>query len=174
MTSERDLIRSLAIIVGSFVIGGIIFLFLRYDIENESLKVQKIKAQANRETELTVLFSKLKTQADEARPYEERFAKLLPEQDRLIDFRNYLDVLASQRGVATTFTFDGSGTPGSEGAPGYIGFSLELSGNLVNIEGLLEDIEGKPRAYLLSVDSLALSKSQDGYHGVFRGRLFYK
>src|SRR3989344_1280845 len=137
MTSERDLIRSLSIIIGSLVVGGLLLVWLRHDIETQSVNVQRIKAQANKESEFVVLFSKLKTQAQEARPYEERFSKLLPDQDRLIDFRNYLEALASQRRVVTNFAFDGPGTPGSDGTPGTIGFSLDMSGSLSGIQGLL-------------------------------------
>jgi Tfp pilus assembly protein PilO len=174
MISKRNLIRSAAIILGSFLFGFLAMWWLRYDIEVQSNNAERIKTRIDRDINLVANLARLKSDAQKASAYEKRLSSLLPQKDRLIDFRNFLEALASQRKVTTSFSFEGLGGPSNEGGISSIGFSLEMTGALSSIEGLIQDLEEKPRSYLLAFDSFDLSESSGSYRVLFRGKLFYK
>ncbi|MEK7094171.1 MAG: hypothetical protein AAB903_02420 [Patescibacteria group bacterium] len=174
MFSKQLIIRSLGLIVGSFILGFLILAWLRNDIAAQASKAQLLKADISRDSNLLPALATLKDSAEKASVHEKRLLGLLPEKDTLIDFRSFLTALGNQRVVATSFSFEGVGSPTGQGNLGSIGFSLDMTGSLSGIEGLLQDIETKPRSYLLAFDTFSFSKSEAGYRGVFRGRLFYR
>lgn len=174
MAADRDLIKNIAFIVASFVIAGVVLWWLRYDIQVQSEKALSLRHELGADADLAVSFAALKNQAEKAEVFERRLAGLLPVSDKLIDFRGFLEVLGNQRGVTTDFSFEGAGVAGDEGKPSAIGFSLEMSGPLSGIQGLLNDIEVNPRSYLLSFDAFDLSKKEGEYRVIFRGKLYYQ
>lgn len=174
MAADRDLIKNIAFIVASFVIAGVVLWWLRYDIQVQSEKALSLRQELGADADLAVSFAALKNQAERAEVFEKRLSGLLPVSDKLIDFRGFLEVLGNQRGVVTDFSFEGAGVVGEQGKPSAIGFSLEMSGPLSGIQGLLDDIEVNPKSYLLSFDAFDLSKKETGYRVIFRGKLYYQ
>ena len=174
MTARKNLLRSLAIIVASFVIGFSVLWWLQNDIATQAAKAEEMKIGAARESDLIGVFATLKNDAGKANAYERRLAGLLPPKDKLLDFDNFLEVLGNQHRVSTNFSFDGEGTPTGDGNVGSINFKLEVTGPLSGIQGLLEDLELKPRSYLLSFDTFTVSLVDEGYRAVLRGKIFYK
>jgi len=174
MASKKSLIRSACIILGSFILAFAAMAWFRYDIAAQAARAQLRKIELNRQSNLAPTLAILRNDAERASVYERRLAGLLPQKDALIDFRNFLEALAVQRRVTTNFAFQGVGSGLGQGDLASIPFSLEISGSLANIQGLLEDIEVKPRSYLLALEDFDLSAVADGYRANFRGKLFYK
>ncbi|MEK7187844.1 MAG: hypothetical protein AAB691_03310 [Patescibacteria group bacterium] len=173
MVSKKVFIRSVVVIIVSLIVGFLGLVWFRYDIESQSAKVQLLKNTIARRVQLVPLLSVLESEAEKANMYDEKLSRLLPGKDRLIDVRDFLESLASQRGVTLQFAFQGEGGPTSSGGLSSISFSLVMSGPLSGIMGFLQDIESKPRAYLLALDTFELSRG-DQYQATFKGRLFYK
>ncbi len=174
MAADRDLIKNIAFILVSFLIASVILWWLRSDIQAQSEKALSLRQELGADADLAVSFAALKSQGEKAAVFENRLSSLLPVSDKLIDFRRFLEVLGSQRGVSTNFSFEGAGSSGEKGKPSSIGFSLEMSGPLSGIQGLLNDIEVNPKSYLLSLDTFDLSKTEAGYRVIFRGKLYYQ
>lgn len=174
MAIEKGFLRHIAIIGISFIIGGFILAWFRYDIGVQADKFQSLRSQLNQEANLTVSFASLKDQAAQASAYEERFQALLPVSDKLINFKKFLEVLGDQRGVKTTFAFEGSRVEGKGGGLSSIGFSIGVTGSLEGIKGLLNDIEVNPQSYLLKIETFTMSEQGTGLQAVFKGRLFYR
>jgi hypothetical protein len=98
--------------------------------------------------------------------------KLIPTQDGLIGFPAWIGQIANSDGVVVVPTIAGDVVPGNAVRPGFVSFTLSVTGSLNNVVTFMDDIESKSPGYLLNIDSLDLIQSGTGYTLKAQGRAF--
>lgn len=162
------------IILGSFLIFGIIFYFFSQALDGKVARVLANRtAIAQRSTDLESL-SKLKTDTAAATELQKKLDALLPLQDNLIGFPQFLNTLARNHSLSLTFNFDGAPNPGVPPAPGYVGFSITIEGDGANIRAFVDELENKTTKFMVNLQGLALTPRSGIYHADLKGQVFFQ
>ena len=125
---QRYLWTNVAIIAGSFVAFGILFYSLSLALQGQ---VQKIIASRTTITQRSLdleNLNKLKADAAPAAELQKKLDALLPSQDGLIGFPQFLNGMARSHALVLTFNFDGTPVLPSPPVPGYVEWSASVQG----------------------------------------------
>lgn len=171
---KRELVISFSIIGGSIIVFGIVLYFLSKDLTSRANKLTVDRLFISQRAATIAALASLKTDAPKADMYLQAMSKFLVSQDQLFDFPRWLDGIARSRQVGMNFSFQGSQTPPQGDMPGFISFSLDLSGELSNLVDFLKDIEFKSTRFLVAIDNFDLRRSDSGYRILANGKVFFK
>lgn len=171
---RRELIVSLAIMGGSIVVSALVLFLLSRDLQSQAEKVVADRALINQRAAVVAALASLKTDASRAELYKRAMDKILVSQDQLLDFPRWLDGLSRVREIGLTFLFQGSQVAPQGDSPGYIAFSVDLIGKLNNLVDFLKDVEFQSPRFLVSLDSIDLTRNGSDYRILSQGRVFFR
>lgn len=152
------------------VLGGALW-YMRSDIFARTEAIRAAEMRIVLELRAQSVLAALKSQREEARPFEEKLQSFLPPRDQLITFSRELEELASARGVGFGFGF-GAETPATEGAAGSIGFTMTVSGAFGAIISFLERVEAS--SAIMRIESIDITGGGNEYSLVSEGRVFFR
>ena len=171
---RKELLISFGIIAGSVVFIGLSVFFLSRDIAYQSEKITEDRvAVAQRTVSLGALAS-LKKDAPRAAAYKQAISQVLVTKDQLLDFPKWLDGIARGRQLSLSFSFSGSESPPQENSPGHIPFSMDVSGELDDLNDFLKDIEYKSPKFLVTMDGFDTSGGGSSYRIRTSGRVYFR
>lgn len=171
---QRYLWTNIGIILGSFLLFGVIFyLFSQFLDSKVAMVLANRTAIAQRSTDLESL-NKLKTDTAAASELQKKIDALLPSQDSLISFPQFVNSTARNHSLSSTFNFDGSPTPPSPPVPGYVDFSISVEGDAANIRAFVDDLENQTTKFIVNFQRLVLTPRTGIYHADLRGRVFFQ
>ncbi len=170
---RRQIIISSTIILISFVVfsGGLYW--LNNDLETQAERIINARSTVARRSSSLEALAELKRVAPRAEEYQRTMDRLLPTQDELIGFGSWLENLGRVRQVSVDFSFEGGQTPSGENAPGFIPFSLRLSGGHENVVGLVGDLELTGTQYLISLGAIELTRNGSSYKISTSGYVYF-
>ena len=172
---HRQLWISFSIIVAGVLVAAIAFYFLTGDIAAATARIAADRALIYKQTGALGIVAQLKQEAPRAAAYQAAMDKLLPAQDGLIGFNQWLSGIAAQHQVTASASFQSNTTPPSGATPGQTGFSLSASGGINNLIAFLADTESsKPPGFLLQVTSFDLTNQGGNYQLTGQGNLFFR
>lgn len=171
---RRQLIVNLVVIAASVVVATILMVILTGSIGAEVSAIQTDRGTINQETNVLSTLSALKQQAPQAAAYTVAIDQLLPAQEGLIGFGDWLNTAAAADQVTVRSSFNGSPTPPTDSVAGQSGFSLQVNGSLSSIASFLEDIESRLPGFLLSMSSFSVSIDGNSYRFTGPGTLFFR
>ncbi len=171
---KQEVRLSFAIIGGSIIAFGAMLYFLSQDFLSQADSVAADRLIITERAAAIGVLAGLKTDAPKAAPYLEAMNKILPPQDQLLDFRRWIDELARTRKVGMSFAFQGTQTPSHGDSPGFISFSLDITGLPSNLVDFMKDLEYKSPHFLVALDNLDFSKSVPNYRILINARVFFK
>ena len=164
----------IVIIAGSLAVFVGMFSVLSADIQRASDAITNNRATIAKEGALINSYSGLKANAANAAVYQSAMDKLLGSQDNLIVFPSQIDNLARKEGVDGSFTFVGNPVPAGPDTVGYSDFTLNVTGQLADITGFMDDMESSAPILLSKIDSFDLTQSGQSYALTAEGRVFFK
>jgi Tfp pilus assembly protein PilO len=176
---KRPFIISLSIILGSAITAAAGLYFLADNISATAVKIVADRADIDKQTGSLGVLAALKGQAVQAETYQAAMDNLLPTQDGLIDFSQWIAGIAAQNQVAANVSFNGNpvapppAAPGQT-APGQAPFSLSITGSLNNIIAFLSDIESQTPGFLLRLTSFDLESTNGSYQWSGQGTVFFR
>ncbi len=168
------------LLVGSAIIGGSLLFFslalflLSGDLESRAGKVSADRALVSKGAAAISVLANLKKGAPQTVPYKQAIDKILVSQDQLLNFPKWLEGLSRTRRIALAFAFQGGQVASRGDLPAYIPFSVDLGGRLDDLKDFIEDIEFREPKFLLTLDSLDLTRKGADYRIVSQGRVFFK
>jgi hypothetical protein len=171
---KRKLILSFSIITVSVAGATAALYFLSGNIASQVKKVQADRSLINQDTSALDTVSVLREQLPQATAYEAAIDQLLPTQDGLIAFGDWVNTIAEAHQVTATVSFMGSPMPPSATAPGASDFSLEVDGPLDNIVAFLTDIESQSSGFLLQISSFDIAESNGSDRLTGQGNVFFR
>jgi hypothetical protein len=171
---NRQLWIGFSVIVASIAIAAIAFYLLTGHIDTAVAQIVADQALVEQQTGALGVVAQLKQQAPQAAIYQAAMDKLLPAQDGLIGFTQWVSGIATQDQVTTSVSFQGSGAPSPGVSGGQTGFSISVGGGINNIIAFLNDIESKVPGFLLQLTSFDLTNQNGTYQLTAQGNLFYR
>ena len=171
---QRHLWINASIILGSFLIFGIIFYFFSQLLDNKVAQILVNRtAIVQRSTDLETL-SKLKTDTAAAAELQKKIDAILPPQDNLISFPQFLNTLARNYSLSSTFNFNGVPNPASSPAPGYVNFSITVEGDAANIRSFVDEVENKTTKFMVNIKGFTMTPRSAVYHAELDGQVFFQ
>lgn len=171
---KKEMIISVIIVLGSILVFGTSLYFLAKSLKADATHISNDRLVIAHNASMLGVLAELKRDASQADLYQKAIEKILVPRDRLLDFQRWLDGLRRVRQVDMNFAFVGSESAPTETFPGYISFSLDISGTLDNLTAFLKDIELQSTQFLVSLDTFDVSGSGSSYRIISRGRVFFK
>lgn len=171
---KRELIISFSVIGISIVFFGALFYVLAGDISSKAQKISDDRAAALERAAAVDAIAGLKQGEPEAAKYRSAMDQLLVPEAQLLDVPKWLDGLARVRQVGETFAFQGNQVPAAGDTPGYINFSLGITGNFDSMLDFLKDVELRSPRFLVQLDKVELTSLDGSYQGSTNGRVFFK
>ncbi len=150
------------IFVGTLFFGG--------RISSEAKAIQDIKLDMARRNAAIQSLATLKNEANKAEGYMNTLKQFLPSQDNLIlTFRKEIGALAKQDKLQSTFLF-GDPALGSATEPGFIHFTISVTGPFNALITFLHDLETS--RYVITMDSLEVTAVGKAWRLAGEGRVF--
>jgi len=177
---KRHLIVSTGIILVVFVAALVGVHFLMNKTSATVGKIAQDKSLVARQTGALAVVASLKGQASQAAAYQSAMEQLLPTQDGLIDFNQWITGLAGQNQISASVSFNANGiTPPSVTASGQhmagqASFSLSATGGLNNIIFFLNEAESQASGFLLNINSFDLTNTNGAYQWTGQGVAFFR
>jgi hypothetical protein len=162
------------IIIAACVVFGILaFLLLRHITAASQAISNERRVAAERSYALENL-SSLKKQAPEADQYSKKIEALLPHEDGLFSFPEFMESVARVHGLESTFSFDGQPVSAAGTRPGYVVFAYTVTGSADGIQSLLADLEQKTTKFLVGIDAVNLAPNDSSYRAEMRGKVYFQ
>lgn len=162
------------IIAGSVVAAFVIFSFLAGDIAAKTDKISADRGLIDKQTGMLAVFSGLKEQAPQAAAYQAAMDTLLPTQDELIGFGNWLSQAATANHVSVNFSFGNTIIPASDAAFGRADFSFTATGDGSALVAFLSDAETTDQGFFVTVNSFDMVGANGSYQLNGKGTAFFR
>lgn len=171
---RNKVLTNAGIIVGSFLVFGVVFYFLASTLQAKSAEVIRDRKVVNDRSYALLNLSDLKKEAPQAEEYKKKIEALLPNQDSLLGFPQFLDSLSRAHQVDLNFSFTGSTVPPAGDTAGSVGFTIALTGTMQNITDFIDDVEFHATRFLMGVDTVDIVPESQDYKATLHGRAFYR
>jgi hypothetical protein len=168
------LLVSFGIILGTVVIATVAFYFLIGDITSRSSAISADRTLVANQNNSLATFAEIEQDSVEAAEYKTAMDKLLPAQNELIDFPQWLQNVAATYNVTVNFSFTADTVPATPTNPGTIGFSLTAEGGNNDVISFLKDLESQAPGFLLSFNSFNLTQNGGPLNVVIGGNMFFR
>lgn len=166
---KKQLWISFSLVLATLIIASVALYYIAGDIAVKADKIVSDRTLIDQQTGAIAVLTNLKAQEPQAMSYEAAMENLLPTQDGLIGFGDWLNGIAATNQVSANFSFQENATLATANTPGDTGVSLSVSGPISNIENFLEDVESSSPGFLVSIDSFDLSQSNGSYQLTAQG-----
>ncbi len=161
-------------LIGTFVLFGAAFYFISGVLNDRSAQVAAERQTIASRAYALQNLSSLKAANAQADLYMQKITAILPTQDALISFPDFLDNLAKVHNTSTNFSFNGPPTVAANKQPGFAAFNLTVSGQLSDIQQFLSDMELKAAKFLVNIDSVDISSGGGGYNANIVGKVYFQ
>jgi hypothetical protein len=115
----------------------------------------------------------LKQAEPQAKAIQRKMEILLPVQDQLLNFPDFMKNLANSKQVNLSIVYPGSITPPNSRA-GSIAFTLTASGPFNNVQNFLSALEKTPKQFWVGMDSVDFVRNGDGFTLTAPGKVFFR
>lgn len=159
MDHKKTIVFNLAATGVLIAVFSGVAIFLRQDIKNRSAEYVAAKNEINSHSEAIKSLAGLKTDAEEAKKYEQQIAAYLISKDQLINFSKDINQMAQQNKIGVNVSFREE-IPPTESEPRRTSLSMSSEGestffNFAKFLGFLENSK-------YSIKFLGLDASQEG------------
>ena len=173
-TYNRKIIWNTILILLVVAVFTAVSYWLKKDMDEYAQQVYLSREVTAKNTHSLELLAKLKQGSSEIGEYQKQIDQLLPTQDQLINLNRWLDGIARASQVQASFNFEGSGNLSEGGLPAYSYFTIVADGDYSALVLFMREIEVKSTAYLITLETVDVSRRDSQYRLVTRGRVYYK
>lgn len=172
----KQLRNKTLILLGLFLVSGVIFYFASDYIAKLSEDISNQRASVFENSNINQVLANLKSGNESAVAYMKGIGALVPTKDQLIsDLPQALSSQGKNFGVWVTFDFqqgvEAKSTPTSFG---HAGFSLSATGPLPSLIAFLKHLEVTSPRFLMSFDTADISKTTEDYILHTEGLVYFK
>lgn len=170
---KRSVYVSVGVILGSFLVFLGAIWFVGSLIQQSGIKLVDHFSNYFHQSYAAERLLSLKQLEPQARDLERKMDILLPVQDQLLNFPDFMKNLANAHVVTLSLYYPGNIVPPNGGA-GSVSFSLNASGPLSSLQGFLDALENKTRQFWVGVDSVDFVRSDSNYALTAQGKVFFR
>jgi hypothetical protein len=165
---------SFGIIFSTIIISAIALYFLAGDITARASAIAGNRLKIVNQYDDLASYAEIKRDAPEAAQYKTAMDELLPTQEELIQFPQWLETTAGTYNVTTDFSFGAVAPAAASTTPGTAAFSLTVQGKNDDIISFLTYLESRASGFLLSFDSFDFSESDAGVKATVDGQIYFR
>jgi hypothetical protein len=158
----------------AIIIAFVAYSFISQDITAKTNKFISDRTLISKQNDALASFSKIKQEVTKITPYQSAMDKLLPSQNELINFPDWLQGTAATFNVVETFSFASGTVPAKDLTPGSVNFSLAVDGMANDDISFLKYIESSAPGYLLSFTSFSLVNNPNDTKITLNGKIYFK
>jgi Tfp pilus assembly protein PilO len=166
---RKKLLIQLSIGMGGAILIGILLLYIGHDINKRIREIQNQRSELAFRTQNIQTLALLRSGLEKSKTYISFLENILPSRDYLIAFPKDLEEMAKQNNIDLGFSF-GSEYAATPEAPGYLTFTITISGVFDDMMAFLKTVE-KSR-YFVNFISMDLNKRDKIYTGTLSGQVF--
>jgi hypothetical protein len=170
---KRSVYVNVGVILGSFLVFLGAIWFMGRLIQQSGVKLVDQFSNYFYQSYAAERLLTLKQLEPQARDFERKMEILLPMQDELLNFPDFMKNLANAHVVTLSLYYPGSITQ-PNGSAGSVSFSLNASGPLDNLQDFLDALENKTRQFWVGVDSVDFVRSGSTYALTAQGKVFFR
>jgi Tfp pilus assembly protein PilO len=174
---KKRLLISISIIICSAVAAGVGLYYLAGATTATVSGILTDRQLITSRTGALGTLATLRQQAPQVAAYQAAMDKLVPTQDGLINFTQWINTIAAQRQVVASVAFGG----GSNVVQGILAqnfgtapFSLTVTGDPNSIVAFLTDVESNVPGFLVDLNSFTLTKNSNNYELQSQGVVFFR
>jgi hypothetical protein len=171
---DKYLIFNFGGIFLAIIIAFVAYSFISQDIATKTNKLISDEALISKQNNALASFSKIKEEITQITPYQSVMDKLLPSQNELINFPDWLQSAAGTFNIAETFSFASGTVPAKDLTPGSVNFSLVVDGMANDDLSFLKYIESSAPGYLLTFTSYSLVNNTNDTKITLNGKIYFK
>jgi hypothetical protein len=170
---NRSFAIGVSIVFGSILVAGLAVYYISGVINTNLKSIVSDKLQISQQSNSIAIIAGLKHQAAQAAPYQAAMDQLLPTQDQLINFSQWVTNIAASHQVNTTVSFQGNPS-NSSGSAGQTQFSFTGTGSMSALASLLDDLQSRSAGFLLKLTSVDLVDQGTLYQLNGQGTVFFR
>ena len=171
---KKQLWFSFGIIFGAILIAGIAVYYISNDITAQGEKIVIDKTTTNSQTGALATLAELEMDAPTAATYTSAMEALLPTEDQLFNFSEWIETFGKTYNINAQASFNGSPTVAVGTTPGTAGFSLEAEGAPSDLVTFLTALETSSTQFLVQLNSFNLLNENPSYKIVAQGNVFFR
>src|ERR1044072_7744301 len=147
---RRYLLINSGIILASFLVCGLLYYFAAQLLSGKKEQIVTDRTAITRRSLEQENLSQLKAGAAEAETLQNDLNALLPTQDGLIGFPQFMNTMARNHSLGLTFNFAAAPAAPGAGVAGTVSFFATLQGSADNIARFIDDVENKSTRYTVA------------------------
>jgi Tfp pilus assembly protein PilO len=170
----RQIWISVGVIVGGIAIASGLLVFFSGNISAEADTIVSDRSTVENKTDALANLAKLESEAPQAAQYQSAINQLLPNQDGLVVFTQWISQLGEKYGVTANAAFQGSVVPSAGATPGSAQFSFSVEGSPADIADFLNGMDKKATGFLLTLASFNVTGNGSNETMTGQGTLFFR
>ena len=147
--------------------------WLKNDMTALAGKISNIRNAAAANANSLEVLARLKQGSEEIDEYQKQIEQILPIEDKLILLKSWLEQVASGPRVSVASNLEMSGTA-QDGLPAFSYFTIVANGDYSALILFMREIESRSTSYLISLETMDITRQSDKYQLVAKGRVYYK
>jgi hypothetical protein len=171
-TFKRNIIISSSIILGSFMVAALTLSYFTNAVAAKALVISADRSLISKQIGSLVSLSTLKAEQPQVAVYKDAIDSLLPTDDGVLDFSQWVNGIAANDQVVAVISFTNTTNPASATKPGTTSFSIDATGSESAILAFMNDIESKSPGYLIKIAAFDLTYNNPGYEFKGQGTVF--
>ena len=169
----KNLLKHNWIYMLGIVILVVSVLFLRSDLTSSVKEITKQYGTLTAKSSSLLSLVTLRGDLVKANPYFSFLERALPLKDQLLSFSDELEEMATKNSLEfnsqSIFVETKESTPKD---PGYIVFRAAVTGDYVNIQKFLSNVES--HRYFIDLTGVVLVKKAQAFSAIVSGRVFFR
>ncbi|MDP1719299.1 MAG: hypothetical protein Q8L24_02645 [bacterium] len=170
---KKQIGMQLGIGFGLVILAATVVQLLSWHAGQNAGEITRLRNELDLRTRATESLATLKSDAEKAKPFQQKLDGILPTKDRLINFGKEMTDLAKADGAEMNFDF-GAETAAKAGVPGFIKFSLTGKSSYTNWYKFLKDLEKSPLYIKINSTDLTRQPGADTFNVVAEGQVFFQ
>ena len=171
---RRHVLVNVGIILGSFVVFGAVFYFMTQALSAKTGQIIADRTAIGRRSADLEALASLKADAPRAAELQEKIDALLPNQDGVIGFPQFMNATARTHSLGLAFSFSGPPQPPAANSAGRVPFNASVDGSAENIRNFVNDLETRTTRFLITVSEINLTPQGGGFRADLRGQVYFR
>ncbi len=165
---------SFSIIFGSVVIATVALYYVTGMVAASAAKISADRTTIQKQSGNLAILANLKAQEPQAETYQAAMNQLMPTEDNLIVFSQWVNTIAANHQVVATVSLQGTTGEPAGSTPGISAFSIDASGAQSDLLAFLQDMELKTPGFFVQLTSFDLIDNNPTYELKGQGQLFFR
>ncbi|MBI4094275.1 MAG: hypothetical protein HY436_00515 [Candidatus Liptonbacteria bacterium] len=171
-SGRKAILMNLAVIAAGFALFGFGLAWFGNEIARNAETILETRGAIVRRQGIAEALAELRGVLPQAERFQAVMDAALPTEEELFDFRSWITGLATAHRVATTVTLQPRKVFDAQSGINVTPFRLDAEGAYGDLTVFLETLESGRQRFLISIDTVGMTRAGTFYRLVSQGRVF--